>query len=157
MPRPASPFEDADLRARYLDQIRAGHGRHAAARIVGCSPASFTSYYKRSPEFRLEVDQAEEAAVEPVTAMLRRRAVEEEDVRAAELYLKHVAPPPKSATAPKGEVTHRHELDTSSVEQLLSIWAGRADVPALPTFIDVESQEITDAHTATPIEADDPA
>lgn len=50
---------DARKRKLYLDAIREGYGRHAAAKKVGVSPQAVHEYRKRHPEFIAEICDAE--------------------------------------------------------------------------------------------------
>lgn len=121
----AKLFDDRAFRDRFLDQIRAGHGRYAACRIVQINPATFTAYYKAHADFREEVDAALDESIEPVLASLRELA-ESGDVTAAKEYLKHMAPPPRSE-ANKGSQTVNvnvtHELDPAQLSSIAALEA----------------------------------
>lgn len=59
-----------DVRARFLDLIRAGHGRFSACKAIGIHPETMRRYARNSPEFQEALAQAEEEACEPVEAKL---------------------------------------------------------------------------------------
>jgi hypothetical protein len=116
-------LHDPDARARMLDLIRLGHGRHAAARAIGVSPDAYRNYLRHDPEFEELIEQAVSESMEPVTAMLREKAINKQDVTAAKEYRAFVdreAPPP----AQRVDVRHKHQID------LGALGSGNADALA---------------------------
>lgn len=67
-----------DVRSRYLDLIRAGHGRNSAARAVGINIETMRRYARASEDFRQDLADAEEEAAEPVEAKLYAAALDGE-------------------------------------------------------------------------------
>lgn len=110
VPRPHRPISDPAVRDEMLTLLYAGHGIQHACKAAGVSPGAFGRYRKQHPEYQAEVEAALDGAAEPVLAMLRRKAVEDEDVTAAKEYLKHAAPPARSE---RREVTVKHEHELS--------------------------------------------
>ena len=129
-------LDDPVLQERLFDQIRAGHGRYAAAQIVGVNTETFRKYYRSHPEFREGIEAAIDASIEPVLRMLHDEAVAG-DITAAKEWLKHNAPPPRTEKK-EIEVKHTHELDPatiSSIEDLRARLEGRT-APGLPAAED---------------------
>ena len=138
--RPAK-LSDPHLRDRLLDQIRAGHGRYAACRAVQVSPSAFTAYLKANPDFQDELDAALAASAEPVLSMLREKALDEYDSTAAQIYLKHTAPPPEAKAAPSAEINLTINTDAPALERIRELQARLAqrDAPAeLPEIVQEE-------------------
>lgn len=127
----AKKLDDPDLRVRMLDLIRAGSGRYEAAQAVGVATETYRKYYRDNPDFAEEVEDAVEHSLEPVFKMLRDEAIAG-DISAARELLKHHAPRPradreadkaKAAQKKESTVTHRYELDPSSVRSIAELQA----------------------------------
>lgn len=141
-------LDDPHLRERFCDQLRAGHGKGEACRIVGLNPKTFRDYYKANPEFREAVEDAISESVEPVIATLRELAIEG-DVTAAKEYLRNVAPPPRSEKRDPTEinVNVKHELDPgqiSDIRELEAMVRARAALPAADYEYEYEDAEIVE-------------
>lgn len=90
---PRNVLEDELTRARVLGLIEGGMGRHAACVKAGGTAAQWQGYLKRNPDWMAEVLAAEQLAQFDVLDMLRKRAIDKQDVQAAGKWLAHVAPP----------------------------------------------------------------
>jgi len=135
-------LDNRELRDRLLDQIRAGHGKYKAAKIVGITSETYRKYYRNNPDFQEEVQAALDASVEPVLAMLREEAVAG-DISAAKEWLKHNAPPPR-AEKKEVDVTVTHELDPATINTIDDLRArldGRT-APALEEGNDIIEGEV---------------
>ncbi len=132
MARPMK-LDDAVLRDRILDLIRAGHGQYDAATTVGVSLQAYRAYKKRSAEFREEIEDAINASVEPVLKKARDLALKG-DTTAMNTYLKHQAPPARSEVH-KVQVdhTHKHELDAATISSIAELQARVSGRPAIPS------------------------
>ena len=130
------------LRLRLLDQIRSGKGRFKSARIVGISETTFAAYYRTHPEFRAEVNAAEDASVEDILGMLRDKALIDGDIQAAKEYLRHVAPAPRAEReAAAKEVHHTFELPAEQIDSIRQLEArlqARGALQPAPEVIEVE-------------------
>lgn len=115
----ARKLDDPALRERLYDQLRAGHGKGEACRIVQIRPETFRAYYKTNPDFREGVEDAINESVEPVIATLRELAMEG-DVTAAKEFMRHVAPPPRSEKKDPTEINVNvtHELDPAQINDI---------------------------------------
>jgi len=137
-------LDDLGLRDRLLDQIRAGHGRYEAARIVGLKPEAFRRYTKNNPEFRDQIEAAVEAQIEPAIKMLRDEGLLG-DITALKEYLKWSAVP--KAETQKVEVSHEYKVDAAtlaSIDDFRARLTGRADIPELPPVIEEAEYEEDD-------------
>lgn len=73
-PLHAEKFDD-DLKAEYLDRLREGEGRHAAARSIGIDPVTVWRHAERYDDFADAIRMAEREGVEEVESMLRKAAL----------------------------------------------------------------------------------
>lgn len=109
-----------EVRERYLDLLRAGHGRLSACRAVGIHPDTMRRFSRHSEEFRAAVADAEEEAAEPVEAKLYEAATAGEPWAVKEWLSKR-------ATARWGDPAHRVQVDVSgTVEHRLEVGPGTA-------------------------------
>ena len=120
---------DQNLRDRLLDKIRAGLGRHEAARIVGVSSRAYSNYVTRNPEFAKEVEEAVNASIEPVTKMLRTKAINEEDVSAAKEYRNYIEreAPAKTQQQTTVNVLNLGAVADGQIEAVVSLQQQLAD------------------------------
>jgi hypothetical protein len=100
-----------DVRVRFLDLVRAGHGRHTACRAVGVSPDTFRRFYRADEEFRQAVADAEEEACEPIEAKLYEAAKEGEPWAVKEWLTKR-------NRARWGETAHKIEVEVTGQVEL---------------------------------------
>lgn len=100
-----------DVRSRYLDLIRAGHGRNSAARAVGINIETMRRYARASEDFRQELADAEEEAAEPVEAKLYAAALDGEPWAVKEWLTKRMR-------ARWGEVARQVDVNVSGQVQL---------------------------------------
>jgi len=125
-------LDNRELRDRFLDLIRLGHGRYDAAKAVGIIPETYRLYYKGNADFRDEVEAAVEASVEPIMKALHEDA-KAGDISAAKLWLQHNAPAAKVADQ-KIDVQVTHQADPETLKTIGDLRArleGRS-APALP-------------------------
>jgi vacuolar-type H+-ATPase subunit I/STV1 len=139
----AKMLDDLDLRTRLLDQIRAGHGRYEACKIVGISPVTFRKYCQHNDEFAREVEAAVDASIEPVTKMLRDKAINEEHVDAAKAYLNHTEK--QRPTTVRHEHEHTHSLDDAARGQIESIVELQERLALRAQYAELPEGDIEDA------------
>lgn len=82
----------AQKKAKFLDLIRKGQRRGAAARAVGVTRHTIAIYMREDPEFRGEVDDAEMEANEVVEDALYKAATKGGNVVAQQVWLYNRSP-----------------------------------------------------------------
>lgn len=117
-----------DVRARYLDLLRAGHGRQSACRAIGINIETMRRYARASEEFRQQVADAEEEAAEPVEAKLYAAALNGEPWAVKEWLTKRMR-------ARWGEEARKVDINVSGTVELEAGPALR-DVAALAAALE---------------------
>jgi len=132
---------DPVLRERVLEYIRGGHGKHEALHMAGVSPGACRNYIKAHPEFAHEIVEALNASIEPVTKMLRKKALDDEDVSAAKEYRQFIEREAPSTTQ-KVEVNHTVSLAAISEGDTDAVLGLQAQLQARRQQAQLEQGEV---------------
>lgn len=136
-------FTDPEFRGRFLEHVaQTGKSISGACRHFGVHPSGFHQYCKRhDPDFRLAYEDARAESADRVLLTMRELA-ESGDTSAANIYLKHVAPPPKQQIEVQQHHMHELTVDPATIRTIQELQA-KIEQRALPeAYIDVESEEL---------------
>lgn len=110
-----------EKRTRYLELLRQGARRMAAARAVGMNGGYVKEYKDRFPDFKQACDEAEMEADEQVERALYETAIEERDVKAQQTWLYNRLPErwmDRQQLTAKIEADIKHDAHDSLREKL---------------------------------------
>ena len=129
-PRGRPPVLDDAKRREILAILTVGCSRRAAAKYVGCAPATIANTAARDPEFAEQLRQAESKAEVGYLKNIRKAAKKEQYWRAAAWALERKYP--ERVRPPRPRRDHPRANRSRLLAQLIEIIVTEIHVPELP-------------------------